>query len=112
MKQQGLLRVTGAPLMIVDRGIHMTIRHEKIFPAVVVIINKSGAPTEKWNGHFAQPSLKRKVGEVSFAIVVIENIRVVRKVRNFKIDSSIIVVIADCQAHAGLLAAVLIQRDA
>ena len=53
MKQQSLLGVTGAPLMIVDRGINMTISDEEIFPTVVVIIDEAGAPTEKWNRHLA-----------------------------------------------------------
>src|ERR1051326_3769863 len=74
MKQQSLLRVTGAPLMLVDRRIHMTIRHEEIFPTVVVIIDETCAPAEKRNCHLAHPGLERKIGKVSFAVVVIENI--------------------------------------
>src|SRR5438067_71264 len=57
MKQESLLRITGTPLMIVDSRVHMTIRHEKIFPTVVVIVNETRAPTEKWNCQLAQSSL-------------------------------------------------------
>src|SRR2546421_7589459 len=53
MKQQSLLSITGAPLMIVDRRVHMTIRHEKIFPTVVVIVDETCTPTQKWNCQLA-----------------------------------------------------------
>src|SRR5436190_23910223 len=54
----------------------------------------------------------RDVVEVAGAVVVIEAVRIVGKVRLEEIEVSVQIVVPDSDAHSRLLAAVLTQRDA
>src|SRR5215470_15654626 len=74
-KQQRLLRVTRAPLMRIDLRVHVTVHHKQIQPAIVVVIDKARAPTEKRNRHFTQTGLKSYVSKIRVAVVVIEHVR-------------------------------------
>src|ERR1700752_5216200 len=73
-KQQRLLRVTRSPLMRISRRINMSIHKKQIEPAVVVVIDKTRPPTQERDRHFTKARLKRYVGKIVIAVVVIKNV--------------------------------------
>src|SRR5207245_2488852 len=73
-KKQRLLSIARSPLIIVDDGVNMSVRHDQIQPAVVVIIYEAGAPTKKWERDFAEPREISHVCEIRIAVVVIKHI--------------------------------------
>src|SRR6185369_4525501 len=108
-KQQRLLRVTRSPLVRISSRINMSIHNEQVEPAIVVIIDKTRAPTQKRNRNFTKSGLKRYVCEIVVAVVVIKNVRIVREVGDMKIDAAVVVIITDGETHSRLFAAILIQ---
>ena len=55
LKEQRLLRITGTPLMLINCWVDVSINNHDIFPTIVVIVDKNRAPTQKWQGNFAEP---------------------------------------------------------
>src|SRR5438132_2924876 len=98
--------------MIVNRRIDVPVRDDQIFPSVVIIIEKACAPTQKWNCQLTQPSLEGHVREISITVVVIQYIRIVRKICDMKIKLAVVVIISDSETHTSLLATVLVKREA
>src|ERR1043165_4842109 len=111
-KQQRLLRVTRPPLVLISRGINMSIHNKQIEPAIVVVVDKTRSPTQKRNRNFTKPGLKCYVSKIVVAVVVIKNIRIVREVGDMKIHATVVVTITNSESHPSLLATILIQRHA
>src|SRR5436305_11626273 len=92
-KEQRLLRETCSPLILVHRRIDMSVGNQNIFPTVVIEIYKARAPSQKWNCSLALSRLKSNISPVTTAVVVKQDVRVVRKVCDVEINAVIIVVI-------------------
>src|SRR5258706_14662440 len=97
--------------MIINSRIYVAIRVDEIQPAVIVIIEKAGAPFEKRNRNFAKAGLKREVSEVPLSVVVIQDVRVVGEICNMETQPAAVVIVTNRHAHARLLAAILVQRN-
>src|SRR5438552_1490186 len=98
--------------MIINGRIDMAVSNDQILPPVIVVIKKTRAPTEKRNRNFAQAGQKGHIGEIPITVVVIQNIRIIRKVRDVKINLTIVVIVSDGDTHSGLFPPILIKRDA
>src|SRR2546423_9410492 len=90
----------------------MAVGDDDVLPSVAVEIQEGRAPTEEGNRRLAESRLESDVGEVALAVVVVERVRVVGEVRDVEVYEAVVVVVADGDAHARLLASVLVQRDA
>src|SRR5207244_2151097 len=109
-KQQRLLREARAPLVFVYSRVHVTVGNEHIQPTVIIKIYEVRAPPQEWNRRLAVSGLEGDIREIAVAIVVIERIRVIRKVRDVHVQLAIIIVIANRQTHPSLLLAVFVER--
>ena len=98
--------------MFVNGWIDMPVHDHQIFPAVVVVIQKACAPAQKRNRHLAESGLESHVSKIAGAIIVIQDIRVVGKISDMKIDAAVIVVITNCQSHPCLLATIFVECNA
>ena len=91
-------------------GVNMTVDHQQINPAVVVIIKKLGAPTDigETNGCYLS-----RVGDIrkrTFTVIVIESVVVVIEISNKHIQSLVVIIVTQRHSHAALLTAVFIHR--
>src|SRR6266536_1876723 len=84
-----LLRIAGAPLMIVYRWIDMTISDDQIQPSIIVEIDKARTPTKKRKRDLAKSGQESYIGKVSIAVIV-----------------------TDGNSHPRLFTSVLVQSDA
>src|SRR5579864_87367 len=87
--------------------VDMAVDQEKIRPAIIVEVEKHGAPTEIASMS-AESGRIGYIGEGSVAVVVIERRGVVGKVGAEEIEIAVAVVVGNGGAHAGLLATVRI----
>ena len=58
------------------------------------------------------PDADREIVEVALAVVAIQHVRVVSEMGLEDVEVAVEIVVADCHSHAGLLDAVLAERDA
>src|SRR2546421_11096861 len=88
----------------------MTVDYQEIGPAIVVIIEKPGAPAnvrQAYRRHFSRVG---NIGKRTLAVVVIESIVIIVEVRNEQVEFAVVIIIAECHAHAPLLTSVFIYR--
>src|ERR1700727_1901862 len=83
---------------------------EKIGQTVVVEVLDTRAPADE-AGFDAESGADGHVGEEALAVVAVEDVRIVAEVRLEDIEKAIGIEVADTEAHAFLLAAVLIDSD-
>src|SRR5215467_3585207 len=98
-------------MLVVDSGINVAIGEKQIEPAVIVIIEEAGAPTQKWNGRVCDTRGIAHISKTGLAVVAIECVVVVGKVGDRKIHLAIAVVVADSNSHRRLLAAFVVERE-
>ena len=87
----------------------MAVGAKYIEQAVVVVIEKSGSPAQKWKSDRGDSCARGHIGKIAVAIIAIESVVVIGKIRNVEIDFSVAVVIAHRDAHGRLLAPFIIQ---
>src|ERR1051325_6421499 len=90
----------------------MTIDHQQVGPAIVVIIEKPCAPAnvgQTYRSHFGGI---RDIGEGTLTVVVIESVVIIVEVRDEQIEPSVVIIIAERHTHAALFAAVFVYRHA
>ena len=90
----------------------MPIRHEEIEPAIVIQIHKLGAPTQQEPRRSSNPGGPGDVIEETLALVVIELVCVMRKIRHKGIEKSIIVIIPQVRPHGRLLITLTVVSNA
>src|SRR5215813_2039389 len=73
-KQQRLLRVGCAPLMIVDGWIDVTISDHHVLPTIIVVVDKHRSPTKEWQRYLAQAGHESHISKVSLAVIVIQHV--------------------------------------
>ena len=74
VKQQRPLRPACAPPVSVRLRIHVPIRHQQIFPAIVVVVDKRIAPARKGTRPSLNPISLADVRQVRIAFVAIERL--------------------------------------
>src|SRR6267378_6923327 len=89
----------------------VALRDEKIFPAIVVVIQKANAPSGVQHGGARHAGAEAGVGETGVAIVLVESVALVGEIRDDQVRPSVIVVVGEVNAHAGVGAAVAVDRD-
>ncbi len=77
VEQHRPLLPTCSPCVFVGLRVDVPVRHEQIFPPVVVVVQEGVAPTEKGNRNLAKPHVVADVGEIGIAFIVIERLVVV-----------------------------------
>ena len=84
----------------------MAVRYKKIGPAVIVKVERNGAPTEERNRRVHEAGARGLVGKISVAIIYIEGIVVVGKRGDVEIHPAVVIKIADSDSHRSLLATI------
>src|SRR5438270_6001560 len=107
MKEEMSLGIGCAPVkMFIHLGVHMSVRDQKILPAVVVVIEESIAKTYKRNSCRSDSAPIADVGESACAIVSKYHVKVVRKCRIHHVQMAVILIVASGDAHIRDLAAI------
>ena len=88
----------------------MPVGEKKVEQPIVVVIQKPRTPAEERNRRVGDSRRVAHIGKTGVAIVAVERVVVVGKIRDAEIDFAIAVVIADRNSHRGLLATLVIQR--
>src|SRR5713101_8798371 len=97
-QQQRALRPGRAPVLQINSRIHVPIGHENVEQPVVIVVEKAGAPAQKWDRQRRDSSAKSDVGERRVAFIPVKRVVIVGEIRDVKIDFAITVVIADCNS--------------
>src|SRR5205823_6241039 len=98
-KQERTLSVRGAPVGLVCDGVDVAVGDEEVEEAVIVKIDETGAPTEKWNSGNAQAGAKGNINEICVAFVAIESLVVVGEGSDEEVELAVTVVVTECDAH-------------
>ena len=77
MKQHRPLRPARPPVIFVRLRVYVPVRHQQVFPAVVVVVQKRVAPAQEGNCDLAQPHVIADVGKIRVALVVVERLVIV-----------------------------------
>src|SRR5579863_3292028 len=109
MEQQTALGPRRAPTCFVDARVNMAVGDKKILPAVVVVIDEAGAPSQKRNGYFGNAELIADIRETSISFVLVQRVVVVRENRVVCVQTAIVLVIAERDSHRCGFAPVLIE---
>src|SRR5258706_5125657 len=109
--ENGALVVGGARNHTFDLRVNVSIDHENVGPAVIVIIEKADAPSHVLRV-FLKPSGADVVLKRSVAIIVIEISRIFDEVGFHKIEIAVAVKVAGGRSHASLFASILAIGDA
>src|ERR1700733_15838673 len=100
MEQKRTLCKRRAPIMLVGLWIDMSIDQKNVFPAVIVVIDKLRRPCEKRISNCRNPHLRADFAEACITYVLKEGLIVIGKCSCIKVDQTIILIVADRQAHA------------
>ena len=109
VEELGALGPGGAPVLLVDGGVDVAVDDEEVEPAIVVVVEEGGTPAEERDGGFGDAGLVADVGEVGVAVVAVEGFVVVGEGGVEEIDEAGVGVVAGGDAHAGGLAAALVE---
>src|SRR6266478_7735280 len=90
----------------------MPLRNEEVLPAIIVVIEQVRAPTRNSESRSTQARRIGHIPEAAVAVVVKEVIAFVGKIRDDNIRATIIVEIAEVDAHPGKRFAVLFVGNA
>src|SRR5260370_1508870 len=93
-------------------GRDVAVGDEDVEQAIVVKIQKTGAPGKERNRRIAEAGAKRHVGKICAAIIAIERFVVVGKRGDEKVEFAIAIVIAHADAHGSLRTAFFIDGKA
>ena len=95
-----------------DRVHYMPPCNEEVLPAFIVVIEQVRTPTGKSESQAAQARRVGRIPEAAVAVVVKEVIAFVGKIRDHNIRATVVVEIAEVDAHPGKRFAVLIVGNA
>ena len=82
---------------------------EKIFPAVIVVIQKANAPSGVQHSGAGDAGAEAGVIKSGVAIVLVERVALVGKIGDDQVRPTIIVIVGKVDAHAGVGAAVAVN---
>src|SRR5690242_2031074 len=102
MKKEVALSIGNAKRMSVHLRIHMPIRHEYVYPAIVVVVEEFHAKAKKRNADRPEPGGSGLIREAAVVVVVVEVVGIVGKVSFHQVRPAVIVVIGAVHPHAGL----------
>ena len=94
--------------LALDFGVHVACYHENVGIAVVVEINDAGTPTDE-PGLDCEQGGAGDVIEIPSAVIVIEAVGIIGKVRFKEIQMTIQIVVPCTDTHSGLLHAVVAE---
>src|SRR5579859_3140702 len=101
----------GAPFCAVGDGVDVAVGDEDVQKAIVVKVEKAGAPGEKRNCRVTETGAERDVCEIAVAVVAIKRFIVVGKGGDEKVELAVAIVIAEGDAHGGLGAAFFVDSE-
>src|SRR5260370_40394087 len=91
-----------APSIEIHSGVDMPGCGEQVEPPITVAIEKSSAPSEERNRDLALSGVIGDIREAASAIVAVEGVIVVREICDKEVEQTIVVIVADCEAHGRL----------
>src|SRR5579859_4366532 len=101
----------GAPFCAVGDGVYVAIGDEDVEKAIVVKVEKAGAPGQKRNCGVTEADPERDVCEIGAAVVAIKRFVVVGKGGDEKVEFAVAIVIAEGDAHGSLGTAFFVDSE-
>src|SRR5207249_8309283 len=84
---------------------------QEILPTVIVVVEEAYAPSGVGHGDASDAGREAVVGESRVAVVLVEGVALVGKVRNDQIRPAVIIIVGEIDAHTGEGAAVAVDGD-
>src|SRR5260370_3575052 len=109
-KLRALVR-RGAQFCAVGHGVDVAVGDEDVEKAIVVKVEKAGAPGKKRNCGVTEAGAEGDVCEIGAAVVAIKRFVVVGKGGDEKVELAVAIVIAEGNAHGGLGAAFFVDSE-
>ena len=89
----------------------MSLGHQKIFPAIVIVVEKAYAPPRVRHGDFGESGNKTGVGKCSIVLIGVQGVALIGEIGNHEIRPAIVVVIGKIDAHARVGPSVIVDGD-
>ncbi len=89
----------------------MRLGDEQILPAVVVVIEKAGAPARESERRTAHAGLVGHIAKCAVAVVAKQHVAFVGEIGDHDIGTAVIIVIGEIGAHPGKCLAVLVVAN-
>ncbi len=89
----------------------VALRNQQIFPAIIVEIKKTHAPSGVCQRHPREPRLRTHVSKCAVAFVLIKRITLIGQVRNNNIWPPVVIVVRKIDSHARVGTAVNVHRN-
>src|SRR5262249_18616803 len=109
-KEQRTLRPRHSPVKAGNLWINMTHRNKEVKPAIVVEVEKTRTPSKK-RGRPAEPKRCCQIGKRGTPKVPTQRVEIVREIGDVGVDTTIVIVVAKRQSHAGLLTSVFVYGE-
>src|SRR4029077_14498979 len=99
--QQGRILVAQGSVVLLHIVEYVALDDEGIFPTIIVEILEAYSPTGGFSGERAEPGFDFLGAEAGVAVIMKGDVRLVRELRDEKVRKAIVVVILECDTHAG-----------
>src|SRR5258708_2965445 len=110
MKEQRSFSKRRAPVVLVHLRVSMAVHHEEIEPAIVVVIEKTVAPTDEWNRGSCNTCPVAHVREAAVPLIAVEHLVVVTEVGDQKIHAAVVFIASHGNAHLANLPTLPLHR--
>src|SRR4051812_20277373 len=97
--------------MLIHLRINVTVGDEKVWPNVVVEVEKLYPEAQERNAHRTTSRVSGQIGELAIVVVVVEVVGVVGEIGFDDVGPAIMIVVGGIDAHPGLLTSVAAIRD-
>src|SRR5450631_2665465 len=68
VEEERALGVCSSPIMVVNLRIDVAVHHHRVFPSVVVVVDKAVSPTDKWQSDLSDSHVSGCFGKAGVAI--------------------------------------------
>src|SRR5262249_10354050 len=90
---------------------YVTLRHEKILPAVVVVVEKASAPAGIRKRRASHAGGAGDVREDAASAVLKQHVALIGKIGHEDIGAPVIVVVGEIDAHSGKRPSIVVEAD-
>src|SRR6266568_2733223 len=111
-KQERALSIRSSRLSLIDCWVDMPVDDQKIFPSVIVVVEKSVSETNERHRRRRNASLIAHICKVSTAVVSVENVVVVGERSTDQVEMTIVFVVPGGEAHICDFATIFIDSQA
>src|SRR5207245_3369683 len=89
----------------------VSLGHQKIFPAIVIVVEEAYAPPRVRHGDFGEAGNKTGVGKCSIVLIAVDSVALIGEIGNHEIRPAVVVVIGKIDAHTCIGPSVSVDGD-